>query len=76
MPYISNFQGPDFDCEGESELTVTEIKQKALDMKLSRAKMIQEAKEAMEKERLEEEKKREEQGIDWGMGKLIYLLVI
>ncbi|XP_013175806.1 PREDICTED: kanadaptin [Papilio xuthus] len=60
--------GPDFDCEGESELTVTEIKQKALDMKLTRAKMIQEAKEAMEKERLEEEKKREEQGIDWGMG--------
>ncbi|XP_045538452.1 kanadaptin [Papilio machaon] len=60
--------GPDFDCEGESELTVTEIKQKALDMKLARAKMIQEAKESMEKERLEEEKKREEQGIDWGMG--------
>ncbi|XP_013143059.1 PREDICTED: kanadaptin [Papilio polytes] len=60
--------GPDFDCEGESELTVTEIKQKALDMKLSRARMIQEAKEAMEKERLEEERKREEQGIDWGMG--------
>ncbi|CAK1592992.1 unnamed protein product [Parnassius mnemosyne] len=60
--------GPDFDCEGESELTVTEIKQKAHDMKLERARMIQEAKEQMEKERLEEEKKREEQGIDWGMG--------
>ncbi|XP_068621884.1 kanadaptin [Battus philenor] len=60
--------GPDFDCEGESELTVTEIKQKALDMKLNRAKMIEEAKERLEKERLDEEKRREEQGIDWGMG--------
>ncbi|CAH2056226.1 unnamed protein product, partial [Iphiclides podalirius] len=60
--------GPDFDCEGESELSVTEIKQRALNMKLERVKMIQEAKDAIEKERLEAEKKREEQGIDWGMG--------
>lgn len=66
MSYI--LQGPDFDCEGESDLTVTEIKQKALDLKLARAKMIQDAKEAMQKEKLEHERRREEQGIDWGMG--------
>ncbi|KAL4711222.1 hypothetical protein ACJJTC_019063 [Scirpophaga incertulas] len=60
--------GPDFDCEGESELSVTEIKKKALDMKLEREKMQQEKKEMKENERLEEERKREEQGIDWGMG--------
>jgi hypothetical protein len=49
---------------------VTEIKQRALNMKLQRDRMIQEDKERREKDRLEEEKKREEQGIDWGMGKL------
>ncbi|XP_050678448.1 kanadaptin [Leptidea sinapis] len=60
--------GPDYDCEGESELTVTEIKRRAQQMKMERERMIQEAKEQREKERLEEEKRREEQGIDWGMG--------
>ncbi|KAJ0182875.1 hypothetical protein K1T71_000851 [Dendrolimus kikuchii] len=59
--------GPDYDCEGESDLTVTEIKQKAAEMKLERERMIKEAAEERERERLEEERKREEQGIDWGM---------
>ncbi|XP_046975844.1 kanadaptin [Vanessa cardui] len=60
--------GPDFDSEGESELTVTEIKKRAVNMKLERERMIQEAGEQRERNRLEEEKRREEQGIDWGMG--------
>ncbi|XP_026739832.1 kanadaptin [Trichoplusia ni] len=60
--------GPDFDCEGESELSVTEIKKKAEDMKAERERMIREAFEQREKDRVEQEKKREEQGIDWGMG--------
>ncbi|PZC76404.1 hypothetical protein B5X24_HaOG204703 [Helicoverpa armigera] len=60
--------GPDFDCEGESELSVTEIKRRAQDMKLERDRMIQEAVEQRERNRKEEEKRREEQGIDWGMG--------
>ncbi|XP_045529444.1 kanadaptin [Pieris brassicae] len=60
--------GPDYDCEGESELTVTEIKRRAEQMKIERDRMIQEAKEQRERERLEEEKRKEEQGIDWGMG--------
>ncbi|XP_075988596.1 kanadaptin [Anticarsia gemmatalis] len=60
--------GPDFDCEGESELSVSEIKQKALEMKLDRQRMIQESIEERERQKLEAERKREEQGIDWGMG--------
>ncbi|CAH0602065.1 unnamed protein product [Chrysodeixis includens] len=60
--------GPDFDCEGESELSVTEIKKKAEDMKIERERMIREAYEQKERERVEQERKREEQGIDWGMG--------
>lgn len=38
-------------------------------MKLERERMIRESKEQRERDRLEEEKRREEQGIDWGMGK-------
>ncbi|CAH2101963.1 unnamed protein product [Euphydryas editha] len=60
--------GPDFDVEGESELTVTEIKKRAQIMKIERERMILEAKEQRERNRVEEEKRREEQGIDWGMG--------
>lgn len=37
-------------------------------MKLEKERMIQEAKEQRERDRAEEEKRREEQGIDWGMG--------
>ncbi|KAI5634261.1 FHA domain-containing protein [Phthorimaea operculella] len=60
--------GPDFDCEGESDLTVTEIKQKAQEMKLDRDRLIKEAIEQRERAKLEEERRKEEQGIDWGMG--------
>ncbi|XP_028173673.1 kanadaptin-like [Ostrinia furnacalis] len=60
--------GPDFDSEGESELSVSEIKQRSLNMKLERDRMIREDREQRERDRLEEERKREEQGIDWGMG--------
>ncbi|OWR53993.1 putative smad nuclear interacting protein [Danaus plexippus plexippus] len=60
--------GPDFDADGESELTVTEIRQRALNMKLERDRMIREAIEQRERDRVEEERRREEQGIDWGMG--------
>ncbi|XP_061727843.1 kanadaptin isoform X2 [Cydia pomonella] len=60
--------GPDFDCEGESELTVTEIKQRAKTMKEERERMIREAVEQREKDREAEERRKEEQGIDWGMG--------
>lgn len=49
-------QGPDFDEEAESELTITEMKELKL-------KKEQEAKEKL----LEEEKRIEEQGISWGM---------
>ncbi|GBP48332.1 Kanadaptin [Eumeta japonica] len=60
--------GPEFDCDGESELTVTEIKQKALQMKLEKQRMIKEVIDRKEKEKAEEERKLEEAGIDWGMG--------
>lgn len=49
-------QGPGFDEEAESELTITEMKELKL-------KKEQEAKEKI----LEEEKRIEEQGISWGM---------
>lgn len=60
--------GPDFDAEGESELSVTEIKQRANTMKVERDRMIQDAIEQRERERKEEERRRDEMGIDWGMG--------
>ncbi|CAH1642323.1 unnamed protein product [Spodoptera littoralis] len=60
--------GPDFDTEGESELSVTEIKQRANTMKEERDRMIQDAIEQRERERKEEERRRDEMGIDWGMG--------
>lgn len=49
-------QGPGFDEEAESELTITEMKELKL-------KKLQEAKDQL----LEEEKRKEEQGISWGM---------
>lgn len=49
-------QGPDFDEEAESELTVTEIKE------LRRQK-----EQEQQAKQLAEEKKKEEQGISWGM---------
>lgn len=38
-------------------------------MRVERDRMIQEATEQRERNRIEEEKKREDHGIDWGMGK-------
>lgn len=49
-------QGPGFDEEAESELTITEMKE-------LRLKKQQEQQEKL----LEEERKREEQGVSWGM---------
>ncbi|CAH0699574.1 unnamed protein product [Spodoptera exigua] len=60
--------GPDFDAEGESELSVTEIKQRANTMKEERDRMIKDAIEQRERDRKEEERRRDEMGIDWGMG--------
>ncbi|XP_031639775.1 kanadaptin [Contarinia nasturtii] len=50
-------QGPGFDEEAESELTITEMKELKL-------KKILEEKQKLE----EEEKRKEEEGISWGMG--------
>lgn len=49
-------QGPEFDAEAESELTITEMKE-------LRLKKQQEQQQQL----LDEEKKRDEQGISWGM---------
>ncbi|KAJ9593945.1 hypothetical protein L9F63_014659 [Diploptera punctata] len=55
--------GPEDDMEEESELTVTQLKEKR-QVELATREL-----EELEKQRLEEEKakKEEEQGIDWGM---------
>ncbi|CAH2003793.1 unnamed protein product [Acanthoscelides obtectus] len=56
--------GPEYDEEDESELTVTELKQK-------RAEQIQrfeEEKLRRQQEEEERERKEEEKGIDWGLG--------
>lgn len=50
------FQGPGFDEEAESELTITEMKE----LRLKKQQEIQD-------KLLEEERKREEQGVSWGM---------
>lgn len=50
------FQGPGFDEEAESELSITEMKE-------LRLKKQQEQQDKL----LEEERKREEQGVSWGM---------
>lgn len=56
--------GPDDDAEEESELTITELKQK-------RAEELLRREEATLKEQAEKEerlRKIEERGVDWGMG--------
>lgn len=60
--------GPDEDTEEESELTVTELKQKRAEELQKRA---EEEREAALKAEMEEElrkKKEEERGVDWGLG--------
>lgn len=53
-------QGPGFDEEAESELTITEMKE--LRLKKQQEKLME-----AEKRKEEEEKRREEQGVSWGM---------
>ncbi|XP_045770567.1 kanadaptin isoform X2 [Maniola jurtina] len=52
--------GPDFDAEGESSLTVTEIKKRAAEMMLERQKMVTESGEG-DKLNAESRKEREKQ---------------
>ncbi|KAG5888520.1 hypothetical protein JTB14_009572 [Gonioctena quinquepunctata] len=60
--YILN--GPEYDVEEESELSVTELKQKKEE---ERRKREQEALR-IETEKEERRKKEEERGVDWGLG--------
>lgn len=55
---------------------MTEIKKRAQEMKVERDRMIREAVEQREKDKLEAERKREEQGIDWGMGELESVILL
>ena len=61
-------QGPEQDMEAESELTVTQLKEKR------QAELAAREIEELEYQRQEEEraKQAENQGIDWGMGKFRY----
>jgi len=63
-------QGPEQDMEAESELTVTQLKEKR------QAELTAREIEELEYQRQEEEraKRKEDQGIDWGMGELRYKL--
>lgn len=56
-------QGPDFDAEAESELTITEMKE----LKQKKLQEEQHKREEEQQKREEEEKKKEEEGISWGM---------
>ncbi|XP_034827933.1 kanadaptin [Maniola hyperantus] len=53
--------GPDFDAEGESSLTVTEIKKRAAEIMLERQKMITESGEGDDKLDAESRREREKQ---------------
>ncbi|KAJ8934387.1 hypothetical protein NQ314_013428 [Rhamnusium bicolor] len=64
--YILN--GPEDDAEEESELTVTELKQKRAEELLKREEEAKEAELKAETEREERRKKEEERGVDWGLG--------
>lgn len=49
--------GPDEDTEEESELTVTELQRKKLESALQAEEVLR------------QKEKKEDEGIDWGMGK-------
>jgi protein phosphatase 1D len=61
-------QGPEQDMEDESELTVTQLKEKR-QLELAAREI-----EKLECQRQEEErsKQEEDQGVDWGMGEFRY----
>lgn len=63
-------QGPTDDKEDESELTVTELKVKR-QVELEQREREQELHKLKQEE---DERKKMEQGIDWGMG-LYYMLI-
>lgn len=60
--------GPDEDQEEESELTITEMKQKRQEELARREALVKEAEIKAEEERIAREKREEERGVDWGMG--------
>ena len=61
-------QGPEQDMEDESELTITQLKEKR------QAELAAREIEELENQRKEEERAKQEQdqGIDWGMGEFRY----
>jgi protein phosphatase 1D len=61
-------QGPEEDMEDESELTVTELKERR-QLQLAAKELEELEYQQKEEERL---KLEEEQGIDWGMGEFMY----
>lgn len=59
------FQGPGFDEEAESELTITEMKELRLKKQQEKLLEAEKQREEEEKRREEEEKRREEAGVSW-----------
>lgn len=65
--YLLN--GPEEDTEKESELSVSELKQKRREELEKRERERIEELQRIEKEKEDRKKREEEKGIDWGMGK-------